>query len=300
MIYRVTHRTRYVYDDTVTQCYSLAHLLPRNTFFQRCNSAFIQVDPLPAIGTDRTDYFGNHTYHFSVQFPHTVLEVTASSEVEILSQRQSLSLDFGATCADVRFMLYSPDNEENVRAREFLLNSPKVQASPALADYARPSFSDERPFFSCVRDLTERIYRDFTYDPRFTEVATPLEEVLQHRRGVCQDFAHLAIGCLRSLGYPQPRLVLGLFAGGGLGGFRPHQQPDGHGAAHHHRLGQGLRRRHAPEGVRARRRQQPPARGGRGRPAGGAAASLDLIKPPARAIVASRPRRTPVRARAGR
>lgn len=202
MIYRVTHRTRYVYDDTVTQCYSLAHLLPRNTFFQRCNSAFIQVDPLPAIGTDRTDYFGNHTYHFSVQFPHTVLEVTASSEVEILSQRQSLSLDFGATCADVRLMLYSPDNEDNVRAREFLLNSPKVQASPALADYARPSFSDERPFFSCVRDLTERIYRDFTYDPRFTEVATPLEEVLQHRRGVCQDFAHLAIGCLRSLGYP--------------------------------------------------------------------------------------------------
>jgi len=202
VIYRVTHRTRYVYDDTVTQCYSLAHLLPRNTFFQRCNSAFIQVDPLPAIGTDRTDYFGNHTYHFSVQFPHTVLEVTASSEVEILSQRQSLSLDFGATCADVRLMLYSPDNEDNVRAREFLLNSPKVQASPALADYARPSFSDERPFFSCVRDLTERIYQDFTYDPRFTEVATPLEEVLQHRRGVCQDFAHLAIGCLRSLGYP--------------------------------------------------------------------------------------------------
>jgi transglutaminase-like putative cysteine protease len=202
VIYRVTHRTRYVYDDAVTQCYSLAHLLPRNTFFQRCNSAFIQVDPLPAIGTDRTDYFGNHTYHFSVQFPHTVLEVTARSEVEILSQRQSLSLDFGATCADVRFMLHSPDNEENVRAREFLLNSPKVQASPALADYARPSFSDERPFFSCVRQLTERIYRDFTYDPRFTEVATPLEEVLQHRRGVCQDFAHLAIGCLRSLGYP--------------------------------------------------------------------------------------------------
>ena len=71
-----------------------------------------------------------------------------------------------------------------------------------LASYAAPSFSDDRPFFSCVRDLTQRIFEDFTYDPRFTDVATPLAEVLQHRRGVCQDFAHLAIGCLRSLGYP--------------------------------------------------------------------------------------------------
>jgi transglutaminase-like putative cysteine protease len=202
MRYRVRHTTRYLYRDTVNQCYSLAHLLPRNTFFQRCNSAFIRVDPLPAIGTDRTDYFGNHTYHFSVQAPHTVLEVSAESEVEILAQRQSLSLDFGASCDDVRAMLHSLDNEENVRAREFLLNSPKVEASPVLADYARPSFSGERPFFSCVRELTERIYRDFTYDPRFTEVTTPLDEVLAHRRGVCQDFAHLAIGCLRSLGFP--------------------------------------------------------------------------------------------------
>ena len=201
MIYRITHNTRYIYMDTVSQCYSLVHLLPRNTFYQRCNSASIQVNPLPAIGTDRTDYFGNHTYHFSVQVPHNILEVTAQSEVEILSQRQSLSLDFGATCADVRLMLYNPYNDENIVAREFLLNSPMVQASPALADYARPSFSDQRPFFSCVRDLTERIYRDFTYDPRFTEVATPLVDVLQGRRGVCQDFAHLAIGCLRSMGY---------------------------------------------------------------------------------------------------
>lgn len=202
MMYRVRHTTRYQYLDTVHQCYSLAHLLPRNTFFQHCNSAYIHVHPLPVIGIDRTDYFGNHTYHFSVQAPHTVLEVSAESEVEILAQRQSLSLDFGPSCADVQAMLYTLDNEENVRAREFLLNSPKVQASSTLADYARASFSRERPFFSCVRELTERIYRDFNYDPRFTEVTTPLEEVLEHRRGVCQDFAHLAIGCLRSLGFP--------------------------------------------------------------------------------------------------
>jgi len=202
MIYRIRHVTRYIYADTVDQCYSLAHLLPRNTFYQHCNSALIQVDPLPVTGADRTDYFGNHTYHFSVQFPHTILQVTAESEVEILAQRQNSSLDFGATCADVRAMLGNLDNEENVIAREFVLNSNMVRASKELADYARPSFVEDRPFLTCVQELNERIYNDFTYDPRVTEVATPLEEVLKHRGGVCQDFAHLAIGCLRSLGFP--------------------------------------------------------------------------------------------------
>ena len=202
MNYRIRHTTRYLYQDQVSQCYSVAHLLPRNTFFQRCNLAAIQVDPLPAVGADRTDYFGNHIYHFSVQQPHQVLEVTAESEVEMLDARQSLSLDFGPTCAEVRAQLYSLDQEENLRAREFLLDSPMVVATPTLADYARPSFAEDRPFFSCVQELTRRIFEEFTYDPRFTEVATPLEQVLEHRRGVCQDFAHLAIGCLRSLGFP--------------------------------------------------------------------------------------------------
>jgi len=160
------------------------------------------VDPAPVIGTDRTDYFGNPTYHFAVQIPHSVLEVRAESEVEVFGQRQSLSLDFGASCDDVRAMLMNHDPEDNLLAREYLLNSPMVRATGQLAEYGGPSFVGDRPFFSCVRDLTARIYRDFTYDPRFTEVATPLEDVLGHRRGVCQDFAHLAIGCLRSLGFP--------------------------------------------------------------------------------------------------
>jgi len=202
VIYRIRHLTRYLYMDLVNQCYSVAHLLPRNTFYQRCTRATISVNPLPAVGTDRTDYFGNHTYHFAVQYPHQTLEVVAESEVEILGQRQSLALDFGASCADVRNLLYRTDQEENVNAREFVLDSPKVQRDAALADYARGCFAEERPFFSCVRDLTQKIHQEFTFDPRSTEVTTPLAQVLASRRGVCQDFAHLAIGCLRSLGYP--------------------------------------------------------------------------------------------------
>lgn len=201
MIYSIRHSTRYLYLDTVSQCYSLAHLLPRNTTHQRCKRAFIGVDPLPAIGTDRTDYFGNHSYHFTVQAPHTTLEVTAESEVELL-QYALPALDSGSTCAQAHAPMPESDDLENLQAREFVLDSPLVHAHQALADYARQSFSDERPFLACVRDLSERIYRDFTYDPHSTHVATPLQTVLQQQRGVCQDFAHLAIGCLRSLGYP--------------------------------------------------------------------------------------------------
>lgn len=202
MKYRIRHRTRYDYPSTVSQCYSVTHLLPRDTHFQRCSRASITVDPVPAVGANRADYFGNKSYYFSVQFPHRYLEVVAESEVEILDLRQSMELDFGASCADVRGMLYNLEPEENTRAREFLLDSPRITRSQTLADYARDCFREDLPFLSCVRNFTSKIHREFEFDPRATVVATPPEQVLAHRRGVCQDFAHLAIGCLRSLGYP--------------------------------------------------------------------------------------------------
>jgi transglutaminase-like putative cysteine protease len=130
-----------------------------------------------------------------------VLQVTAVSEVDILGERQNLSLDFGASCREVRAMLTDRSREENLIAREFTLDSPMVQVSPELVDFARGSFAEDHAFLGCVRDLTERIYREFTYDPHHTDVATPLVDVIRHRRGVCQDFAHLAIGCLRAMGF---------------------------------------------------------------------------------------------------
>lgn len=202
MRYRIRHTTRYNYLESVNQCYSVAYLLPRSTLYQRCNSAHIRVDPAPVTAAERTDYFGNKSYHFSVQLPHRSLEVTATSEVEILGQRQSMSLDFGSSCRDARAQMENSGQEQDILAREFLLNSPLIASSAELAAYAAASFADERPFLSCVSELTWRIFEDFAYDPRSTEVATPLAQVLQQKRGVCQDFAHLAIGCLRSLGYP--------------------------------------------------------------------------------------------------
>ncbi|MFV0279078.1 MAG: transglutaminase N-terminal domain-containing protein [Parahaliea sp.] len=202
MRYRITHTTRYRYTGTVSQCHSVAHLLPRDTAWQRCTGGYIELDPYPAQVGDRQDYFGNRSYHFSVQTPHEVLEITARSEVEVLAERPNLELDFGATCAEVRRQLGEGSDERLLLAREFMLDSPLIQRGPELADYAAASFADERPFLSCVRELTGRIFSDFAYDPHNTDVATPLSEVIRFRRGVCQDFAHFAVGCLRSLGYP--------------------------------------------------------------------------------------------------
>ncbi len=202
MNYRVRHTTRYRYSEQVSQCHSLTHLLPRDTPTQRCIESYIDVQPLPVLGNTRKDYFGNRCYHFTVQWPHVLLEVTAHSRVAVDDYRPGLGLDFGISCAQARTALHQSNDLTTLEAREYMLESPLVRLGAELADYARPSFDDDRPLLSAVRELVERIYRDFSYDPVSTTVSTPVIEVFAHRRGVCQDFAHLAIACLRSLGLP--------------------------------------------------------------------------------------------------
>lgn len=203
MMYRVRHVTRYRYERLVTLCHNQAHLLPRDTRNQRCLEAEIAVLPEPVTEAEASDYFGNRVYRFSVETPHRELEVVMSSRVEVDPDRDAAPvLDLGATCAEARARLWHETDESHLLAREFLLESPMVKVGEALRDYAAPLFDPSRPLLSAVRELTSRIFGDFAYDPTFTTVATPLEEVLDNRRGVCQDFAHLAIGCLRALGFP--------------------------------------------------------------------------------------------------
>ena len=128
------------------------------------------------------------------------MEVTSHIRVDEMPINRNL--DFGNTCAYSKQRLHQSADPECLTAREFLLDSPMIQQHADLAHYAAAFFPDDRPFLSAVMDLTEKIYTDFTYDPGFSDVATPLSDVLKHKRGVCQDFAHFAIGCLRSLGYP--------------------------------------------------------------------------------------------------
>jgi len=201
MTYRVVHTTRYRYSQPVTLCHNEAHLRPRSFGRQRCVDSRLSIEPAPAQRHERTDCFGNPVTYFAVQEPHDTLVVTATSTVELAPATPP---DFDAsqpwdTLAQRLARSISPGVLE---ARHLVLDSPMVISSPDLAAFAQRSLGAGRPLLAAVHDLSQQIHREFVYDPHFSTIATPLSEVLTLRRGVCQDFAHLAIGCLRSLGVP--------------------------------------------------------------------------------------------------
>ena len=201
MTVQIVHTTRYRYSAPVTLCHNEAHLRPRGLPGQECLDARIRIEPAPARYHERLDYFGNPVSYFAVQDPHAQLTVTASSTVR---RTAPLPIDpeHSAAWQTVGERLRATSDATVLAARELVLDSPLVAASPALAALAAPSFPFGRPLLAAAHDLTHRIHREFVYDPHFTTVSTPLAEVLAQRRGVCQDFAHLAIGCLRALGLP--------------------------------------------------------------------------------------------------
>jgi transglutaminase-like putative cysteine protease len=202
MRFRVRHITHYKYAGRVSHCYNLANVVPRDTDRQRCLKNRITVSPTPAVTHKRTDYFGNKAFNFEIQKPHTELIITADSEVQLNDTNREIDLDLGGTYGSALQFLANTHNRVTVEAREFLLNSPMIESNDQLADYARPSFHPDRSLKYCVNDLTTRIFTEFTYDPGFSTIATPLADVLAHKRGVCQDFAHLQVGCLRAMGIP--------------------------------------------------------------------------------------------------
>ena len=201
MRFRVTHSTRYRYAGDVARCYNQACLMPRNTKRQQCVSSSLVVDPAPESAGEYIDYFGNRVSRFSIDERHRELTITATSELVMQEQNLSAPLDFGPTPTQVREQLQTGTDPETLAAREYVLSSPMIRTRPELADYARDLFETDQPFLAAARAFSEKIYQEFTYEPGFTTVTTPVREVLQHRRGVCQDFAQVAIGCLRSLGF---------------------------------------------------------------------------------------------------
>lgn len=201
LVYRIVHRTNYRYSASASRCRNEAHLRPRDTARQRCLASELVVDPRPVSWSDRSDYFGNPVVAFAVDGPFEELTVTATSSVAVAegaSWTSSARPELGWEQA--RDQLLADLSAPVLTAREFCFESPLITVSPEVRGYAEPSFGAGRSLIDVIGELTERIFSDFVYDPGFTTVTTPLEEVLQHRRGVCQDFAHLAIGCFRSMG----------------------------------------------------------------------------------------------------
>jgi transglutaminase-like putative cysteine protease len=200
MKYQLRHTTTYNYTGMVSACQNEARLKPINTFSQDCVNSQLIIEPAPSDYSERTDFFGNKVCYFAIQQPHTKLTVTAVSEVHTRVEQRDYDKTDGILCKDVATHLRSGIDAETLNARQYVLNSPMVSAERELEEYARRSLAGDRPIIEAVYDVMEKIHRDFTYDPGFTTLATPLQEVLKHRRGVCQDFAHLAIGCIRSQG----------------------------------------------------------------------------------------------------
>jgi len=199
--YDVRHTTAYSYSEPVPVCHNEIHLVPRELPRQRLVATSLEVDPAPTGISTSTDYFGNQVGHFSVEEGHERLVVTATSSVAVDPPRPWH--EFPPTPWEtIRDAVAFSATAEAITAREFVLDSPFVRGGPQLAEWAGQSFTPGRPWAEAVMDLTRRIHRDFVYDPSATTTSTPVEDVFAHRRGVCQDFAHLQIACLRSLGLP--------------------------------------------------------------------------------------------------
>lgn len=203
MKYRVRHITEYTYGAPVSLCYNMAHLLPRDTRNQRCINQKVQINPPPVYQSSNEDYFGNQTFYFSIEEAHKKLVIDVSTDFEIMASHvQQEHLNHTMTCGELRQLLAQPNTPELRMAKEYLLDSPQIQSSNDLKDYALSTFADNAPLLQATLAFTHKIFTEFTFDPNTTTVATPLEQVLKQRSGVCQDFAHLAIGCLRSVGIP--------------------------------------------------------------------------------------------------
>ncbi len=199
MRFRIDHRTRYQYVEPVSLCHSIAHLKPPRMARQRCLSSQVRIDPWPAVHREYDDFFGNRVTYFSIQQAHDSLEVHARSEVEVTTPtlpEPSMTKPWERIVNRLRDRQDAPMTD----LRIFTLPSPLVPADPEARAYAAESFAPGRPILEAIIELMGRIHRDFIYDPTSTTVATPLSTVMKQRKGVCQDFAHVAIAGLRGLG----------------------------------------------------------------------------------------------------
>ena len=199
MKYRVRHRSHYRYSKQVDLSLHILHLTPRNLPHQRVVSAEIKADPAPAGWREAADYFGNRLTYLSLVEPHDRFSVELDACVEVTAPTLP-SLGGSPAWDAVRDSLAAGDGADWGELVEFVHPSPLAAPNEQVARYAAEPFQPGRPLLEAVAALNARIYADFTFDPTATDIATPLAEILENRRGVCQDFAHLAVAACRSMG----------------------------------------------------------------------------------------------------
>jgi len=198
MTYKIVHKTTYKYKQPVAYGSHVTYLTPRSKPQQVCKSHELVVTPRPVEMREKTDYFGNSFTFFAVQEPHDELQIEARSLVDEMPAlkwpEQSPAWD------EVVRSLAADRSSDGLNAYQFVFESPRIPLGAEFRTYAEPCFSSGRPLADALLDFTARIFKDFRFDSKATDVKTSPVEVLRSRRGVCQDFAHLQVSCLRSLG----------------------------------------------------------------------------------------------------
>jgi transglutaminase-like putative cysteine protease len=201
MEYLVRHRTTYRYLQDVSYSCHMAHLGLRESPLQQVISSEITLDPPPASRARRRDFFGNPAEWFTLDQPHTMLEVLAQSHVRVSPpppRDPAASLSWEA----VRAAMEQAATPDDIRAVQFIFDSPLTAFKSDVAAYAEESFPEGQPILAGALELMHRIHADFRYDTTVTDATTPVDRVFEIRAGVCQDLAHVGIACLRSLGLP--------------------------------------------------------------------------------------------------
>lgn len=198
MVYNVSHRTIYRYSYPVSVGEHVACLKPRSFLRNSLVQNTLNIYPIPSTLTERVDYFGNTLSFFTVEEPHKVLIVEAKSKVKIDGQT-SPAPGLSRPWEESAGSLAADRSEEGLAAYQFQFASPRVRLNKEFASYALESFTPARPMREALMELTARINADFRFDSKATTVRTPPEEVFKKRHGVCQDFAHVEIACLRSI-----------------------------------------------------------------------------------------------------
>ncbi len=206
MTYQLSHTTTYKYEQGVSFCHNLATLKPKNMLGQTLLEYHLEISPTPAEFSEKLDFFGNTITRFSIQKQHTKLKVTAKSKIKRdYSARPNIYNDFAAQQLTLQQALSTLQNlsYELFEVKQFILESVLIaKITPEIKAYAQVSFQPDRSVFDACCELMQRIYTDFEFNTKVTNVATPIHEVMADKKGVCQDFAQIAIACVRSVGLP--------------------------------------------------------------------------------------------------
>ncbi|NNA57388.1 transglutaminase family protein [Pseudomonas koreensis] len=200
--YQIYHDTCYHYDSPVSLAQQLAHLWPRECTWQRCTEQQLLISPEPTSRRDELDVFGNPLTRLAFERPHDELQVNARLTVEVLA-RPLADFNLSPAWEQTRNALtYSsqPLTAQMLEACRYRFQSPYVHLKRSFVEFSESCFPPGQPLMLGVQALMQKIFSEFTFDAEATQVATPLVEVLERRRGVCQDFAHLMLACVRSRG----------------------------------------------------------------------------------------------------